>query len=139
MGEQTVTQIREESSESEEREIERRVAIRESWGAARRVGVGARAATQGLTLRHVAVFLRAHPRASRRVIGGLAWGPVMKREELETLLGRPLSNAEWLEVWRLLKSGECHPAAEAVLDRCIERGLSIEATINELSKLSPPS
>jgi hypothetical protein len=59
----------------------------------------------------------------------------MKRELIEALTGREISDAEWDTALSVLKSIESHPDAEAVLDRCIEQGLSVEETINELAKL----
>ena len=64
---------------------------------------------------------------------------MLKREQVEAVVGRPLTNAEWLEAWRLLKSVERHPDADAILDRCIEQGMTIEALIDELTKTLPPS
>lgn len=64
--------------------------------------------------------------------------PGMKREDSAALIGRPISDAEWLEACSLLECIERHPEAEAVLDRCIDRGLSVEATIKELAKLPQP-
>ena len=58
-----------------------------------------------------------------------------KREQIETFVGRKMTNAEWLDVCELLELIERHPDAEDVFDRCIERGLSIEEAIQELSKL----
>ena len=63
----------------------------------------------------------------------------MKREEVESVLGRNISDAEWLGVCSLLNFIESHPDAEAVMESCIERGLSVDATISELSKLAPSS
>lgn len=60
----------------------------------------------------------------------------MKREDVELLLGRTVSDDEWLSACSLLAALESHPDAEVVLDRCIERGLSVDATISELP---PPS
>jgi hypothetical protein len=61
----------------------------------------------------------------------------MKREDIQTLIGRPISDTEWTEACGLLAFIESHPDADAVLDRCAELGLSAEATIGELSKLPP--
>jgi hypothetical protein len=61
----------------------------------------------------------------------------MKRADIETLIGRPISDAEWSEACSLLAFIESHPGADAVFDRCAELGLSAEATIAELSKLPP--
>jgi hypothetical protein len=63
----------------------------------------------------------------------------MKREQVETFVGHPISNAVWLEVCGRLKSIERHPDANAVLDRCIERGLSVEETFDELCRLPSPT
>jgi hypothetical protein len=63
----------------------------------------------------------------------------MKREQIEALLGRRISDHEWLTACRLLESIECHPDGEAVMDRCIDRGLTVEETIGELSRLPPPT
>ena len=63
----------------------------------------------------------------------------MKREVIEFLLGRKISDAEWREACELLDAIESHPDAEAVMDRCIDSGLSVDETISELSKLAPPS
>jgi hypothetical protein len=61
----------------------------------------------------------------------------MKREEIEALIGRPIPDAEWIATCKLLDVIESHPNADAVLDRCAKRGLGVEATIEELSKLPP--
>jgi hypothetical protein len=61
----------------------------------------------------------------------------MKREQIEELVGRKITNAEWLDVSELLELIERHPNADAVFDLCIDRGLSVEETIQELSKLPP--
>ena len=63
----------------------------------------------------------------------------MKREELEALVRRPISDAEWLQACNLLEFILRHPGAEAVLNRCAERGVSVQATIDELLKLPPLS
>ena len=63
----------------------------------------------------------------------------MKREVIESLLGRKVSDAEWLKTCELLDAIESHPDAEAVMDRCIDSGLSVDDTISELTKLPPPS
>jgi hypothetical protein len=63
----------------------------------------------------------------------------MKREQIEAVLGRKVTDAEWFVACALLELIERHPDAEAVVDRCIERGLSVEETLKQLSKLPPPA
>lgn len=60
----------------------------------------------------------------------------MKREIVELLLGRKVTDDEWGKACSLLEAIERHPDGEAVMNRCIERGLSVDATIGELS---PPA
>lgn len=60
----------------------------------------------------------------------------MKREIVEFLLGRKVTDDEWEKACSLLEAIERHPDGEAVMNRCIERGLSVDATIRELS---PPA
>jgi hypothetical protein len=62
---------------------------------------------------------------------------MLKRSQVETLIGRRLSNTEWRETSNLLKSVERHSNADAILDRCLEQGATIEALIDELAKPSP--
>jgi hypothetical protein len=59
----------------------------------------------------------------------------MERKLIEALLGRELTDAEWLVACDLLGFLNRHPEAEAVFERCIDRRLSVEVTIAELSKL----
>ena len=61
----------------------------------------------------------------------------MKREQIEALVRRKITDAEWLDACELLEFIDRHPDAEAMFDRCIERGLSVEDTIEELKKLPP--
>ena len=63
----------------------------------------------------------------------------MDREEIEALVGRKLTDQEWLVACDLLDFIERHPEAEGVFESCMRRGLSVEETIKELSKLTPPS
>ena len=62
-------------------------------------------------------------------------GSRVNREQIEAFVGHEMTNAEWLEVCELLELIERQPGADDVFDRCIERGLSVEETIQELSKL----
>ena len=59
----------------------------------------------------------------------------MTREQVQALVHRKITDAEWLDACQLLEFIERHPDAEAVFDRCVDRGLSAEQTIEELSKL----
>jgi hypothetical protein len=61
----------------------------------------------------------------------------VKRRAIEALLGRRITDAEWLVACDLFDSIERHPDGEAVMSRCIERKLSVEETIAELCKLPP--
>jgi hypothetical protein len=63
----------------------------------------------------------------------------MTREQIELIVGRPLSNAEWLETCNALQAVERHPGADAILDRCVERGATLEEVIRELAKPPPAS
>ena len=54
----------------------------------------------------------------------------MKREEIVELIGRPISDAEWLEAHRRLKVSARYSNANAVLDCCVA-GLGVEATIED--------
>jgi len=56
------------------------------------------------------------------------------RKQVETLIRRPLSDAEWLELSQLLELTENHPDADAILDRCIASDATIEELIDELAK-----
>jgi hypothetical protein len=62
----------------------------------------------------------------------------MKREQLEAALGRKVTDAEWFVACALLEFIERNPDAGSLVDRCVERGLSVEETIKQLSKLPPP-
>jgi hypothetical protein len=48
-----------------------------------------------------------------------------------------VTDAEWLQACELLEFIERHPGADAVFEGCIECGLSVEETIQELSNLPP--
>jgi len=63
----------------------------------------------------------------------------MKREVVEWFLGRKITDEEWLKARSLLEAIDGHPDAETVMESCIERGLSVDATISELCKLPPTS
>jgi hypothetical protein len=63
----------------------------------------------------------------------------MKRKVVAALLGREISDAEWRSICSLLELIDNHADGEAVMERCIERGLTVEATIDELTRTrSPP-
>jgi hypothetical protein len=61
----------------------------------------------------------------------------MTREQIELLVGRSLSNSEWLETSQAHQAVERHPDADAILDRCVERGATLEELIRELAR--PPT
>jgi hypothetical protein len=62
----------------------------------------------------------------------------MKREVIEMFLGYPIPNADWRAACSRLSSIGRHAHVGAVLDRCIERGLSVEETFDELCDLVAP-
>jgi hypothetical protein len=62
----------------------------------------------------------------------------MKREVIEMFLGHAIPNAEWRAACSRLSSIGRHAHVGAVLDRCIERGLSVEETFDELCDLVAP-
>jgi hypothetical protein len=62
----------------------------------------------------------------------------MKREVIEMYLGYPIPNADWRAACSRLASIGRHARVGAVLDRCIERGLSVEETFDELCDLVAP-
>src|SRR5262245_35545303 len=53
---------------------------------------------------------------------------LVKREDIEAVMRRKISDAEWLVACDLLHAIECHPDGEAVMDRCIDHSLSVEDT-----------
>jgi hypothetical protein len=61
----------------------------------------------------------------------------MTRDLIEGLMGRDLTDAEWNDACELLNFIERHPGADAVVEQCIDQGLSAEQTIQKLSKLPP--
>jgi hypothetical protein len=61
------------------------------------------------------------------------------KRELELFLGREITDKEWVKARNLLEAIANHPDGETVIERCIERGLSVDATIRELSKLPTTS
>ena len=61
----------------------------------------------------------------------------MKRDQIERVLGRKITDAEWRSACELLEFIERHPDGEGVVERCIEQGLNAEQTKEELSKLCP--
>ena len=61
----------------------------------------------------------------------------MKRKAVAALLGREISDAEWRSACSLLELIDNHPDGEAVMERCIERGLTVEETIYALTRTRP--
>ena len=62
-------------------------------------------------------------------------GKNSQRAAVAALLGREISDAEWDSACALLELIASHPDAESLTERCIERGLSVQATIKQLSEL----
>jgi len=56
-----------------------------------------------------------------------------QRAGVAALLGRELSDAEWHSACTLLELIASHPDGESLAERCIERGLSVQETIKQLS------
>lgn len=50
-------------------------------------------------------------------------------------MGHKLTDAQWRLVCDLVEFIERRPGADALFEHCIERGLSAEQTIRELSKV----